>query len=107
MNAFGRPGRIPRSIDVPQKELLDPETGLFRTPEEISRYFIEVQTRKSEGFTYYGGGIFATVDASWLYQLGYDNVAVYDNSMSEWGADASLPMECDFDPRESYNGARL
>ena len=39
----------------------------------------------------------AAVDAFWLYQLGYDNIAVYDNSMSEWGADATLPMECYFE----------
>ncbi|VFB22318.1 sulfurtransferase [Pseudomonas fragi] len=98
VTAFRRPGRIPRSVNVPQKELLDPETGLFKTPEEISRYFIEAQTSKSKGFiTYCGSGIFAAVDAFWLYQLGYDNVAVYDNSMSEWGADATLPMECDFE----------
>lgn len=43
--------------------------------------------------TYCGGGIFATVDAFWLYQLGHDHVAVYENSMSEWGPDENLPME--------------
>lgn len=96
VTAFGRPGRIPGSINVPQKELLDPATGLFKTPEEISRHFAEAQKSGHKGFiTYCGSGIFASVDAFWLYQLGYDNVAVYDNSMSEWGADTSLPMECD------------
>ena len=35
----------------------------------------------------------ATLDAYLLHQLGYDNVAVYDASMSEWARDPSLPVE--------------
>ncbi len=35
----------------------------------------------------------ADVDAPALTLLGYDNVAVYDESLAEWGYDASLPME--------------
>ena len=93
---FGRRGRIPRSINVPQKDLLDSATGVFKSPEEISTYFKCAGATKGSGFiTYCGSGIFASVDAFWLYQLGFDNIAVYDNSMSEWGTDASLPMECD------------
>lgn len=98
VTAFGRPGRIPGSINVPQKELLDPATGMFKTPKEIYRHFAKAHETSHKGFiTYCGSGIFASVDAFWLYQLGYDNVAVYDNSMSEWGPDSSLPMECDPD----------
>ena len=44
---------------------------------------------------YCGGGIAATLDAFLLHQLGYDNIAVYDNSMSEWAKDATLPIERD------------
>lgn len=97
ITAFGRPGKIPRSINVPQKDLLDPETGLFINSKEIAQRFSEINKTKYEKFiTYCGSGIFASVDAFWLYQLGHENVAVYDNSMSEWGPDASLPMECDY-----------
>ena len=39
------------------------------------------------------GGIAASHDAFILTLLGYENVAVYDASMSEWAADASLPMQ--------------
>ena len=42
---------------------------------------------------YCGGGIAATLDAYLLYQLGYTNLAVYDNSMNEWAKDDSLPIE--------------
>lgn len=97
MTAYVRAGKISRSVNVPQKDLLDPETGIFRTPDDIFRRFKEVQTSESKKFiTYCGSGIFAAVNAFWLYQFGHDDVAVYDNSMSEWGPDATLPMECDF-----------
>ena len=42
--------------------------------------------------TYCGGGISATVDAFALKLIGYDNVAVYDGSMSEWVRDPNLPL---------------
>jgi hypothetical protein len=29
------------------------------------------------------------------YQLGHDNILVYDNSMSEWGTNEELPIEID------------
>jgi thiosulfate/3-mercaptopyruvate sulfurtransferase len=28
-----------------------------------------------------------------MHQLGYDNLTIYDNLMSEWAKDESLPME--------------
>ena len=42
--------------------------------------------------TYCGGGGCATTDAFALALLGYTRVAMYDNSLYEWGADPSLPM---------------
>ena len=44
---------------------------------------------------YCGGGIGATLDAFLLYQLGYENLTVYDDSMSQWATDESLPIETD------------
>ena len=41
---------------------------------------------------YCGGGIAATLDAFILYQLGFENLKIYDNSMSEWALDESLPI---------------
>jgi thiosulfate/3-mercaptopyruvate sulfurtransferase len=42
---------------------------------------------------YCGGGIAASSDAFVLTLLGYENVAIYDATLSEWAADESLPME--------------
>lgn len=91
---YGRPGRIPGSISLPQVELVDANTHTFLPADEIARLFESAgASRADRHITYCGGGIFATVDAFWLYQLGYDNIAVYENSMSEWGPDRKLPME--------------
>ena len=45
--------------------------------------------------TYCGGGIAASNDAFILAMLGYENVAVYDASMSEYASDPSLPLVAD------------
>jgi thiosulfate/3-mercaptopyruvate sulfurtransferase len=44
---------------------------------------------------YCGGGIAASLEAFVLYQLGYKNLTIYDNSLSEWATDNGLPMEID------------
>ena len=93
---YGRPGRIPTSVNVPQVELTRPNDGTFLPADEIEKIFADVGAESSlRHIAYCGGAIFATVDAFWLYQLGHDNVSVYENSMSEWGPDESLPMEAD------------
>lgn len=93
---YGRPGRIPGSVNVPQMDLYCPETGAFLSPDVIGRKFVEVGANNAlRIITYCGGAIFATVDAFWLHQLRHDNVAVYDNSLSEWSAHPSLPLEVD------------
>jgi thiosulfate/3-mercaptopyruvate sulfurtransferase len=44
---------------------------------------------------YCGGGISATLDLFMLHRLGYENLTLYDGSMSEWARDPSLPIETD------------
>ena len=39
--------------------------------------------------------IAATLAAFILYQLGFKNLQIYDNSMSEWAMDETLPIETD------------
>ena len=43
--------------------------------------------------TYCGGGIAASTTAMLLTMLGYQNVGLYDASLSEWAPDSTLPME--------------
>jgi thiosulfate/3-mercaptopyruvate sulfurtransferase len=55
--------------------------------------------QKQQAITYCGGGIAASAVAFTMHRLGFEDVRVYDASLEEWAADASLPMEVspDFD----------
>jgi thiosulfate/3-mercaptopyruvate sulfurtransferase len=60
----------------------------------LAERFAQVGADRAERvITYCGGGIAASNDAFILTLLGYENVAVYDASMSEWAADPSLSMQ--------------
>lgn len=91
---YGRAGHIPGSVNVPAMELIDPETQTYLDAETLAARFADVgATPYKRIITYCGGGIAASNDAFVLSLLGYQNVAVYDASMSEWAADPSLPLE--------------
>lgn len=94
---YGRPGRIPKSKNIPFHELLDAETGRFKTIEELTKIFeINKITKDKNIVNYCGGGIAASLEAFVLYQLGFENIFIYDNSLHEWAAiDQTLPMEND------------
>ena len=96
---YGRAGHIPGAANVPAMELVDPETQRYKSREDLSEAFAiatageTVPNPKKRVITYCGGGIAASNDAFILTLLGYEDVAVYDASLSEWAADESLPME--------------
>lgn len=95
---YGRAGHIPGAANVPAMELVEPETQRYKPREELSEAFSiatageTVPNLKKRVITYCGGGIAASNDAFILTLLGYEDVAVYDASLSEWAADESLPM---------------
>jgi thiosulfate/3-mercaptopyruvate sulfurtransferase len=91
---YGRPGRIPGSVNLPAVDLQAPQTRILAAPADARAQFENIGAKPSERIIVYcGGGIAATLDAYLLVQLGYDNVAVYDASMSEWARDETLPVE--------------
>ena len=94
---YGRPGRIPKSKNIPFHELLDSKTGKFKPIEELTKIFeINKITKDKNIVNYCGGGIAASLEAFVLYQLGFENIFIYDNSLHEWAAiDQTLPMEND------------
>ncbi len=93
---YGRPGRIPGSVNVPSAMLIDSDANTFVSDEQAASIF-RLAGADPTGRTvlYCGGGIAATLDAVVLKRLGYDDLAVYDASMSEWARDESLPIETD------------
>lgn len=93
---YGRPGHIPGSVNLPCGTLLDPETNAFLPPDAVQARLDAVgATPGKRPIVYCGGGIAATLDAFLMHQLGYEDISVYDASMSEWAKDESLPIEAD------------
>ncbi len=93
-NRYGRAGRIPGSVNVYAKELVDPDTGRLVGRDELRKRLDDVGALTGERVvSYCGAGISATLDAFALTLLGARDVAVYDGSMSEWVADPALPLD--------------
>ncbi len=94
---YARPGHIAGSVNVPaigSGGVVDPATQLYRPIPEIRRQFEEAGAKPGERvITYCGGGIAASSAAFAAVMAGFEEVAVYDASLSEWAADPSLPME--------------
>ena len=91
---YGRPGRVPGSVNVPAATLLNPATKGFASLADTQAAFAaQGVTRDKRVIAYCGGGIAATVDLFVLHQLGYDHLTLYDASMGEWARDPSLPIE--------------
>lgn len=91
---YGRPGRIPKSVNIPVNELVKKDTQELLAPEEALALFDKENIQKDRRvLNYCGGGIAATLNAFILRQLGIENLEIYDNSLSEWAMDNELPIE--------------
>jgi thiosulfate/3-mercaptopyruvate sulfurtransferase len=93
---YGRPGRIPGSVNVPAASLTDAASREFLPLDQAEAKFIASGITRDKSVTCYcGGGISATIDLFLLHQLGYDRLMLYDGSMGEWARDPALPIERD------------
>ncbi len=93
---FPRRGRISGSVNVYCQDLIDPVTGTYLDAAALEQRFEAAGVHPGRpAITYCGAGIAASSDALALTALGFDDVAVYDGSLSEWTADPELPMESD------------
>lgn len=91
---FGRRGHISGSVNVPFGALHDPDTDAYLPHDKLKDVFDAMDVGNAKRIIVYcGAGIGSTNDAFAMTMLGYDNVAVYDASLSEWGNDESLPMD--------------
>jgi thiosulfate/3-mercaptopyruvate sulfurtransferase len=93
---YGRPGRVPGSVNVPASTLVDAGTKAFVPLGDAQATFAaQGITPDKTVVAYCGGGISATIDLFLLHQLGYDRLTLYDGSMGEWAKDPALPIETD------------
>ncbi|WP_027524315.1 sulfurtransferase [Bradyrhizobium sp. Ec3.3] len=93
---YGRPGRIPGSVNVPAATLVNAaDKTLTALADAEAKFAAQGITRDKNVICYCGGGISATIDLLMLTQLGYDKLTLYDGSMGEWARDPGLPIETD------------
>ncbi|HWU02099.1 MAG TPA: 3-mercaptopyruvate sulfurtransferase [Novosphingobium sp.] len=86
-------GHIPGARNVPFWDLFNAD-GTFKPREELRALFAGAGVDLSRPVvTSCGGGVVACALALALDQLGKGDVALYDGSWSEWGADPALPRE--------------
>lgn len=93
--AYGRPGRIPGSVNVPTASLADPQTGLYRTQAELEALFAAAGVGdKDRVIAYCGAGVAASNVAFARMLMGADAPAsVYDGSLLEWTRDPARKMD--------------
>ena len=90
----GRPGHIPGALNIPREELIDPQSGTFRSNEELTQVFSAAGVRPDEHVVAYcNGGVAATSVLFSLAMLGYPRLTNYDGSWNEWGKRQDLPTE--------------
>ncbi|MET9463347.1 sulfurtransferase [Streptomyces sp. NPDC006544] len=79
-----RGGHMPGALSLPFGELQDP-AGLMRPAAELREAFEEVAGDRERLYFSCGSGVTACVLALGADLAGYDRLAVYDGSWSEWG----------------------
>jgi len=91
-----RAGHIPGAINVPSPSNVDPETHLILAAPRLTDVWRSAMLSPEQRIiTYCGGGVYASFAFFALHLLGHENVALYDGSWMEWGADPDLPIETD------------
>jgi thiosulfate/3-mercaptopyruvate sulfurtransferase len=92
VNEYGRRGHIPGSVNVTAWEILDRDTGCYRSEPEL-RDKVGAILDAERVIIYCGAGSAAASLAHVLTRLGHPDVGVYDGGLVEWCSNRDLPLE--------------
>lgn len=79
-----RSGHIPGAVNLPYTEVYD-DTGHLRPAAELAELFRERVGERTDLTFSCGSGVTACVDALAATVAGYEDLAIYEGSWSEWG----------------------
>lgn len=88
-----RGGHIPGSRNLPAGSMLDPATKTWKSPTALKEAFAGAGIDLGRPLaTTCGSGVTACALALGAYLAGKTDMAIYDGSWLEWGADKDLPL---------------
>jgi thiosulfate/3-mercaptopyruvate sulfurtransferase len=88
-----RSGHMPGADNLPFAEVCS--ATHFCEKAELQKIAQQLHIAPNETMVFTcGSGVTACIDMLAFYELGYRNLALYDGSWSEWGADSTLPIIC-------------
>ncbi len=86
-----RSGHIPNAQCLPFSQVL--QEGMFKQPQELRAEFAALNLPQQLGCVFScGSGVTACIILLAAYLIGLQDLAIYDGSWTEWGANANLPI---------------